>query len=702
MDHSSLRSTPLAAMFDGGGDATAIATPVMRVRDVRALDAADSVESPSSAVALDTAIAGALEHLASLQTADGHWCAELEGDSILQSDYVMLLWFLGLNEDPRIEMACRTLRASQLDTGGWAIYPGGPPDPSASVKAYFVLKLFGDDPVAPHMQRACTAIRSVGGVANANSFTKIYLAMFQQLPWNEVPAVPPELILTPRWFLLNISEMSAWSRAIVVPLAMIWALKPCCSVPVHIDELVTGARADRKGDSLRERFWFAFFRGVDRAIKLGESLHAFAPVRAKALAECERWTLQRLPQSAGLAAIVPAIANAAVALRERGHSLEEGPLADQLEELRKLELVSEGEHGAQLRLQPCCSPVWDTALSIAASLDAGATPENAQIESACRWLLDHEVKQSGDWTAKVARTAPSGWYFEYANEFYPDCDDTAEVLSVLQRCLQDDELQPEVAAAVERGSKWLVAMQNRDGGWGAFDRGCDRELLTFVPFADHNAMIDPSTADVSARAVEAIAARFGASHDAVQRGASYLESMQEEDGSWYGRWGCNYLYGTWLAVSALSSIGRGDDAHARRGAEWLLSVQLESGGWGESLETYADPSMKGQGPATVAQTAWAMLGLLARLRHGSGSGPECASMLGAVERGVAFLQEQQRNDGGWCDEHWTGTGFPQVFYLRYHYYDRYFPLQALAQYRQFTEANESSRHLRGAPSPDED
>lgn len=364
---------------------------------------------------LEHAVERALSHLLSLQQ-DDHWCARLEGDSILESEYVMLLWFLGKQEDPRIELACRTLRASQLPEGGWAIYPGGPPDPSASVKAYFVLKLSGDATQSPHMQRACAAIRGMGGVANTNSFTKIYLAIFEQLPWSAAPAVPPELILTPRWFLLNVAEMSAWSRAIVIPLAMIWALKPRCPVPVKIDELVTGEPAERKGGSLRERFWFTFFRGVDRAIKLAEAANAFAPFRRKALLRCEHWTLDHLPNSAGLAAIFPAIANAAVALRECGHDLELGPLATQLDELHKLEIIEsggEGREGAQgpgerLRLQPCCSPVWDTALSISASLDAGMPANDVRLEYACRWLLEHEVSVTGDWQANcpsIARLA---------------------------------------------------------------------------------------------------------------------------------------------------------------------------------------------------------------------------------------------------------------------------------------------------------
>ena len=651
-------------------------------------------ESMGLAARLAVAKQAAVRHLLGLQQADGHWCAELEGDSILESEYAMLLWLLGRKDDERIEQIARTLRAQQLDTGGWAIYPGGPPDPSSSVKAYFVLKLVGDDPESEPMVRAREAIRGLGGIARANSFTKIYLAIFGQWPWSRVPAVPPELILTPRWFLLNIREMSAWSRAIVVPLAMVWALRPHCAVDVRLDELITGESGERRGRTFRERFWFTFFRGVDRAIKGAERLRLFRWTRERALMECERWTLERLPKSAGLAAIVPAIANAVVALVHRGYGTEEGPAADQLAELARLELRSEVDGEVQLRLQPCCSPVWDTALTLAALLDAGEGPASDPVQRGVHWLLARQVRDVGDWWAKCPDAEPGGWYFEYANEFYPDCDDTAEVLVVLEQLQAVAPRPVEIDAAVTRGVQWLLAMQNDDGGWGAFDRGCDRELLTYVPFADHNAMIDPSTSDVTSRAVEAIAAHAGVGHESVRRGTAFLRRMQEADGSWYGRWGCNYIYGTWLALCALSRTSGDSGASAdavQRGVDWLLSVQRPCGGWGESLATYSDPSCKGQGPVTAAQTAWALMGLCAPLRAGVGLGtedtgePRIERVQSAVRRGLHALLDRQRPDGGWLDEQWTGTGFPEVFYLRYHSYDRYFPLQALAQAQSLIE-----------------
>ena len=639
------------------------------------------LEVRDSVTAATAAMVAAREHLLGLQRDDGHWCGELEGDTILESEYLMMLWFLGRRMDTRFERGCRYIRSRQLDEGGWAIYPGGPPDPSASVKAYFVLKLFGDDPESEHMRRARQQILAQGGVSACNSFTKLYLAMFGQWRWDDAPAVPPELILLPRWFYINIYEMSSWSRAIVIPLSMIWAQRPVCDVPIDIDELIPHRRFLKRGETLSERSWFAFFRGIDRAIKVADRLGAFKPFRRRSLDLCEQWISERLDGSAGLAAIFPSIVNAVIALRLRGHDESDERVRSQLEELQKLEIV-EGESGsATLRLQPCCSPVWDTSLSLNALLESGVSVSQPELQRAISWLLDREVKRPGDWQVKNPDVEPGGWYFEYANEFYPDCDDTAEVLAVLGRARCDDpQLDLRRREALRRALAWQLSMQNRDGGWGAFDKDCDRELLTYIPFADHNAMIDPSSVDVTARTVEALTQHFGAEHDAVQRAVSYLEAQQESDGSWYGRWGANYIYGTWLAMSALAAVGRADSEICARGSGWLLSVQNDDGGWGESLNSYVDPSCKGQGESTSAQTAWAMLGLLA-VHAGELAEGRAVRVKAALDRAVSYLARTQQADGSWRDEAWTGTGFPEVFYLRYHYYDRFFPLQALASFR---------------------
>ena len=644
---------------------------------------------------LTRAIEKAQSHLLSLQHEDGHWCGELEGATILESEYLMLLCYLGLANDPRFALGCRYLRTKQLEEGGWSIFPGGPPEVSASVKAYLILKLFGDDPDAHHMIRARESVRRMGGLAACNSFTKLYLAIFGLWRWDDAPAVPPELILLPRWFYFNIYEISSWSRAIVVPLAMIWALKPLRKMEIDLGELEVEKTLMRQGGDIRERFLFACFRAVDDAIKAGESLRLFRPVRELALRRCEEWTRERLERSAGLAGIFPAIMNSIIALESRGVDRHDPVIQAQLEELEKLEIV-EGEPGFEaLRLQPCCSPIWDTALSMNALLASGVDRRDARLQTAAGWLLDKEVRGGGDWQVKNPDVEPGGWYFEYANEFYPDCDDTGEILGVLARVeLDDPDDEARRKGALRRALCWQLAMQNKDGGWGAFDRECNKELLTYIPFADHNAMIDPSTADVSGRTVVALVALLGRDYPAVRRAVGFLEREQEADGSWYGRWGSNYIYGTWLALCGLAAAGKSPSS-VKRGVDWLLRVQNEDGGWGETLESYVDPRQKGCGPSTAAQTAWAMMGVLAvygdRLSDTAPSpSPGVLAVSSALERAADWLLGAQSSAGGWYDLCWTGTGFPAVFYLRYHYYDRYFPLEALAAYQNAVEVPRSS------------
>jgi squalene-hopene/tetraprenyl-beta-curcumene cyclase len=676
---SRLRSEPDVTTAELSGQqmpAQPLAAPELAVQRAAA-DAAPAL----LAERLLRAVAAARERLLAQQNEDGHWCAELEGDSILESEYLMMLLFFGMR-DERFEQACVQLRRQQQAHGGWSIYPGGPPDVSPSVKAYFMLKLAGDDAEAEHMRRAREVILGLGGLEACNSFTKLYLSIFGQWSWRDSPAVPPELILLPRWFYLNIYEMSSWSRAIVVPLSILWASKPHRPVEVTLDELRTGVPFVKRGANRRERFWFAFFRLVNALIQVAERLGFFRPVRARALRLCERWVLERIERSDGLGAIFPAIANAAMALSCRGYATDHPAVAGQLAELRRFEVEEDGA----LRLQPCFSPVWDSALSMHALLVAGVETSAPPLQRAASWLLDHEVRIAGDWAVHCPGVEPGGWAFEYANEHYPDCDDTAKILAVLARIrMVDPAEETRRAQAVARALTWIRAMQNRDGGWGAFDRDCDREVFTYVPFADHNAMIDPSTADVTARCIEALVANGAAASDpAVARALSYLRAQQEPEGCWYGRWGANYVYGTWLALCALRASGDGDSEPARRGVRWLLDRQNRDGGWGESLESYSSAEWRGRGESTASQTAWAMMGLLAvtapeELRSGG-------SVAAALARAASYLLESQRPEGDWDDGAWTGTGFPQVFYLRYHDYDLYFPLQALASYARSLQA----------------
>jgi squalene-hopene/tetraprenyl-beta-curcumene cyclase len=634
------------------------------------------------------------------QHADGHWVAELEGDTILESEYILLLAFLGEHTGETARKAARHLLATQLDTGGWTSYPGGGVDVSASVKAYFALKLTGHDPSSAAMQRARRAILARGGADVVNSFTRFYLALLGQISYDECPAVPPEALLLPGWCPINLYRVSAWSRTIIVPLSIMWACKPAVHLDpqLHIAELFLKPPAEwpplccpgqKRSTGLVS--WDRFFRWIDRTLKFCER-HRWTPLRRNALDRARKWMVERFAGSDGLGAIFPPMIWSTIALRCLGY-------ADDSPEMRycrqQLDALVIEEHGA-VRLQPCKSPVWDTALTLRAMMASGSRPDTVSSERAVEWLLEREVRRRGDW-AQTVRAEPAGWCFEYDNEFYPDVDDTAMVLMALA-----DQVEPgpngagepsfidqattaspgdarrrvarldALAGASTRALNWVLALQNRDGGWGAFDRDNDHEFLCHVPFADHNAMIDPSTPDLTARVLEMLGQLGRKVGDpAVDRAVAYLRRSQQADGSWFGRWGVNYIYGTWQALVGLAAVGlEPHDEAIVRGANWLLAHQQPSGGWGESPDSYAHPHLRGQGPITASQTAWAVMGLVAA---------GCARSA-AVARGVEFLVARQREDGTWHETEFTGTGFPQVFYLRYHYYPIYFPLLALAQW----------------------
>lgn len=642
-----------------------------------------------------------LEH----QHADGHWCAELEGDTILASETILLLAFLGEEDSLLARRAGRYLIEKQLPDGGWAMYPGGEPEISGSVKAYFALKLTGHDPSAEYMQRARSAILAHGGADAVNSFTRFFLALLGQISYAQCPAVPPEAMLLPRWSPVNLYAISSWSRTIIVPLSIVSALQP--SRPIEprrgIRELFLREPADwpaLRCPGLPGRTglvsWDRFFRTVDGLAKWCQR-RGLLPLRRAAIRAAQRWMIERFQRSDGLGAIFPPIVFSIVALRALGY-------ADDSPEMRYCrkqlhDLVIDAPEADALRLQPCKSPVWDTAITVRALEQSGLPAETPALADAVAWLLEKEVRVPGDWSMTVG-AAPAGWCFEYANDFYPDCDDTAMVLMALRAgckalpapagadatelrlmwnasgpadgALKRLGLFDRSAAAIERGLAWLLAMQNDDGGWGAFDRNNNRQFLCYVPFADHNAMIDPSTPDLTARVLEALGElgrRVG--DPAVDRGVAYLRRTQEPDGSWYGRWGVNYIYGTWQALAGLAAVGLpADDPAMVAGANWFLAHQQPSGAWGESAESYADPRKRGQGPPTASQTAWALLGLTA-------AGLERSP---AVARGIRYLVHAQRDDGTWYEPEFTGTGFPRVFYLRYHYYPIYFPLMALSRW----------------------
>lgn len=607
------------------------------------------------------------QHLLSLQRADGHWCGDLEGGSILESEYFLTLYFLERQVTPRMLKAAARLRASELREGGWPLYPGGPAEVSSSVKAYFVLKLAGDDPAAAHMRAARETILQSGGIDACNSFTKIYLAIFGQVPWSQCPVIPPEIALLPRGARFSLYRMSSWTRSIVVPLAIIRSSEPHCPVPpaAELAELRAGDESARRAQSAAETSSYAaLFVGLDRLLGALGRLR-LTPLR-RALERCEQWILERLEDSDGLGAIFPPIINTLIALRCLGYPLEHPVLRAQRAELERLTV--EREDG--LIVQPCHSPVWDTALAVHTLAACGLGAGHPALLAGVRWLLAHEVRRVAD-VREPEQLPLGGWYFQYANAFNPDTDDTSQVLLALARVrFPDAAEETQRQAAMMRGITWQLAMQSRDGGWGAFDRDCDDEILTHVPFADHNAMLDPSCEDITGRTLEVLCALGRRDTPAVQRAIAFLDARQRPDGTWYGRWGCNYLYGTFLALRGLAAAGI--DLRAPRWLrvrDWLLERQNDDGGWGELPASYDDPELAGRGPSTAAQTAWGLLSLGAL---GELDSPH-------TRRAVDYLLLTQHGNGAWRDAFWTGTGFPRVFYLNYHLYSVYFPLWALSE-----------------------
>lgn len=621
---------------------------------------------------LPGAVLAALEagrgYLLSIQQDDGHWVGELEGDTILESEYILLRYFMGCLDPERLRKLANYIRKVQRPEGGWSIYPGGGVEVSSSVKAYLVLKLAGLDAEHPEMVKARKAIMARGGVTACNTFTKIYLCIFGQYDWDGAPVVPPEIVLLPKWSYFNLYEVSSWSRTIIVPLAIISAFRPSCPLPVNIDELFLGAR---HGKHLRLKpastplSWRGFFLGIDRVLHFCER-SKLLPWRKQALKACEQWMVKRFRKSGGLGAIFPPIVNALMAMRCLGYPDDHPEVRGQWAEIEAFEI----EEGDTLRLQPCVSPVWDTGLCGMALAAAGMQPDDPAMVKAGEWLLEKRIREKGDWAVKRPNAPVAAWYFEYANEFYPDIDDTAAVLMALDgiRLPNEAEKREICAQAVE----WTFAMQSRDGGWASFDVDNDRELFTQIPFADHNAMIDPSTADITARVLEMLSHYDVDRNDPrVRRAVDFVKQDQEEDGTWFGRWGVNYVYGTWQVLKGLSAIGEDmSQPYLQKAAAWLRSVQNEDGGWGESCDTYEDPSLKGQGPSTASQTAWGLMGLIA-------AGDVTSE---AVRRGIQYLLSTQNPDGSWDERWYTGTGFPKVFYLKYHLYCKYFPVFALGMY----------------------
>jgi squalene-hopene/tetraprenyl-beta-curcumene cyclase len=640
---------------------------------------------PVLAERLSDTIDRGLNHLLSLQASEGYWVGELEADTTLESDYIFYLNVINKAQPERIAKLANYVRRRQLEDGGWNIYYGGPSELNATIKAYVALRLAGDATDSPHLVRAVRRVHELGGLEAANSYSRLYLALVGAVGWNMVPAIPPELMLLPNWFAINIYEMSSWTRGIVIPLTILYANKPRFEVPggVDIDELYRDPT--RKSAILSwDRHllsWRNFFLALDRGLKLYERV-PWKPLRQRALRQAKEWLLEHLERTEGLAAIYPAMMNAIFALVALGHSPDDPLTAREIDEFARFEI----EEGDTIRVQPCVSPVWDTAIAMVALEEAGLPPDHPSLVEAARWLLAHQISGPGDWMLKTPDVTPGGWAFEFRNDFYPDVDDTAFVLMALQRV--DYPYRPRMDAAVRRALTWLLAMQNSDGGWGAFDHNNDRRFLCQIPFADHNAMIDPSTADVTARVVECLG-RYGwsAAHPVIERAVKFLLKDQTDDGSWFGRWGVNYVYGTSGVLRALETVALTARDYCQRAVGWLRAVQNPDGGFGESIASYYEPALKGKGVSTASQTAWGLIGLLAAADPGDP----------AVTQALNHLVDQQQGDGSWAEKEFTGTGFPCVFYLKYHLYRNYFPLYALARYRNVTNRIPQFSGLRVRP-----
>lgn len=620
---------------------------------------------------LDAAIKRTQDYLLGQQTPEGYWVGELIVDSTIVSDMIAYHHWRGKVDPAWQRKAVNHIFSLQLPEGGWNIYYGGPAEVNATIKAYLALKLARVPLTDPRMLKARSVALSLGGVSRMNTFSKLYLALLGLYSWEYVPTIPCEVILVGKWFHVNFNEMSSWSRSMLVPLSIINHFKPTHALPgINLNELYPEGFHERDlalHPDPNLFTWRNFFLWLDRLHKFVEN-YKLQPFRKRALIKAEQWMLERFEGTNGLAAIFPAILNSLIALKALGYPDDHPDVLRAESELKRLE----HETPDTVRLEPCLSPVWDTAITIIALHESGLASDHPALQKATSWVLDREIRFRGDWQFKnPAKVEPSGWVFEFDNKWNPDVDDTAMVLLALRKIPTTDPNRRD--AAFKRGLDWMLTFQCKDGGWAAFDKDCTNGILEKVPFADHNAMLDPECADITARILELLGyEKFSLENEQVKEALNFLQRHQNEDGSWYGRWGVNYIYGTWQVLRGLRALGlpmQEDWLLKARG--WLESVQHEDGGWGERCNTYDDPVFKGQGPSTASQTAWAVMGLCAF------DDPQLPSL----RRGIDYLMRTQNVQGDWTEHEITGTGFPKVYYLKYDMYRITWPLLALATYR---------------------
>ncbi|MFZ2082770.1 MAG: squalene--hopene cyclase [Xanthobacteraceae bacterium] len=632
-----------------------------------------------SDIDLDSHIDSATQALLACQQADGHFLFELEADATIPAEYVLLRHYLGEPVDAALEAGIAAyLRRIQGAHGGWPLFADGAFDMSATVKAYFALKMIGDSPQAEHMRRAREAVRLRGGAERSNVFTRCLLALYGIVPWRAVPVMPVEIMLLPKWFPFHLDKISYWSRTVIVPLLVLMAKKPRARNPKEVNVAELFLEPPRQlGPTPKapqqKASWFWFFRVVDNVLRAVEPWFP-QKVRARAIDRAVSWVDDRLNGEDGLGAIFPAMANSVMMYDALGVPAEDPRRAIARQSVDKLLAV----HDDETYCQPCVSPIWDTGLACHALLEVGGGRAVTEAKRGLDWLIPKQILDvRGDWIAQRPNVRPGGWAFQYANAHYPDVDDTAVVAMALDRMQETG--QGDYAAAIERAQEWIVGMQSVNGGWGAFDADNEYYYLNNIPFADHGALLDPPTEDVSARCLSMLAQLGEVKSAPAERSLAYLRRTQRPDGSWYGRWGMNYIYGTWSVLCALNAAGVAAEApEMRKTVEWLAAIQNPDGGWGEDGSSYRlDYHGYERAPSTASQTAWAVLGLIAA---GAPDHP-------AVARGIQYLAETQSANGFWSEPRCTATGFPRVFYLRYHGYAKYFPLWALARYRNLKRGN---------------
>jgi squalene-hopene/tetraprenyl-beta-curcumene cyclase len=630
---------------------------------------------PASGV--ERALDAACDHLLGLQSPEGWWKGELQTNVTMDAEDLLLRHFLGIRTEEETAEAARWIRSQQRDDATWANFHGGPGDLSTTIEAYTALRLAGDPADARHMKAAAEFVRQAGGIEASRVFTRIWLATGGQWPWDDLPVLPPEMMFLPSWFPLNVYDWACWARQTIVPLTIVSARRPVRPLPVDLAELRTGRPAPRRPRG----GWDAVFTALD------EILHRYqrrpiAGLRQAAVRRAADWIVARQELDGSWGGIQPPWVYSLIALDLCGYGLDHPVMRKGLEGLDRFTIRDETGR----RLEACQSPVWDTALAMNALLDTGVPGDHPAVSRAADWLLAEEVRGPGDWAVRRPSLAPGGWAFEFDNDGYPDTDDTAEVVLALRRVPH-----PDARPAIDRGMRWMAGMASRDGGFAAFDADNTRELCTRLPFCDFGAVIDPPSADVTAHVVEALAAEGRAGSAVARRAVLWLLKAQEPDGSWFGRWGANHVYGTGAVLPALVAAGvRQDAACVRRAVTWLERHQNGDGGWGEDLRSYDDPAWIGRGASTPSQTAWALIGLLAADRP-TGD-PD-----GAVERGVRWLVEHQRPDGTWDEDFFTGTGFPGDFYINYHLYRLVFPISALGRYLRTKGGDRDGDHLRVTP-----